>query len=235
MVDVRKNGAFILLSLLSLLWVVSSWSQETQRQTPAIRIRDHAVELTDRDVEDLERALPAGVKPWLLIGETSQQSGLQRVHAFLPPDVTTPMLRRGKVFPLIKETNTPWKILEGSQPPGNGAHAYSGSYAQVALEGREFSHIENENDRNRPFFVIGRFEDAELAGLISFVRRDPSIPTRVGAPPIPVSALPILSVTRKADGSAEIWFRKGALSWAWILLRPIENGWQFVQGGQAVA
>jgi len=49
----------------------------------------------------------------------------------------------------------------------------------VALPGRSFDQIQTEQDVNRPFSVIGTFDDAELLSIVRFYRKKyPSIALR---------------------------------------------------------
>ena len=52
------------------------------------RIGDVARQLSDRDIKELERMLPAGANPWLIVREQEQVSMIQSIQAFLAPDTT---------------------------------------------------------------------------------------------------------------------------------------------------
>ena len=78
------------------------------------------------------------------------------------------------------------------------------SYAQVSIPGRNFDHIEGDQDLNRPFRVIGYFDDTELVGIVNFLRSNP--PTGGGEVGV-IRPWPILSINRKADDSVEVLLR----------------------------
>ena len=96
----------------------------------------------------------------------------EHVEAYLAPTTTTPELRRGTVV----------------------SGQLTRSYAQVAIPGRSFDQIDDEQDINRPFQVIGNFDDAELVSLVQLLRSNP--PTRGMAS---IESSPILSIRRIED------------------------------------
>ena len=104
------------------------------------------------------------------------------------------------------------------------------SYAQVAIPGRTFDDIQDDQDPNRPFRVIGRFEDEELVRLVQFLRSNP--PTR-GPEPIPF--WPILSIERKADDSVQVFLRGGVGRGQAITLRQTGQDWVIVIVGMWIA
>ena len=144
-------------------------------QSPAtpLRIGDVAKQMTEQDITALESLLPAGAKPWLLIGV---RWWVEHVEAYLEPTTATPELRRGTVV----------------------SGQLTRSYAQVAIPGRSFDQIDGEQDINRPFQVIGRFTDDELVSLVRLLRSDP--PTR-GMHAI--ESWPILSIRRIEDACCD--------------------------------
>jgi hypothetical protein len=169
------------------------WGSLTQSGTTTLRIGDVARQLTEPDVAALELVLPSGAKPWLLNGDPAQIPKAQVIQAFLSPTTTTPALCRG---PLI------W-VKRGIAPPTAWSAQPAESYAQVMIPGRTFDQIEGDQDINRPFRVIGRFDDTELIRLVEFLRSNP--PTRVGGSNA-IRPWPILSIDRKADDSVEVCF-----------------------------
>jgi hypothetical protein len=113
-------------------------------------------EVADADVAALELALPSGAKPWLLDGEPVLVANVQSIDAYLPPITVTTSLRRGPILSVMRRTALPTEW----------AARGSGSYAQVAIAGRNFDQIQGDDDINRPFRVIGRFEDRDLIQLV---------------------------------------------------------------------
>src|SRR5262245_32538418 len=86
-----------------LAWTLSLVAQGVQATSPkAIRIGDIGAKLTDQEVADLEKALPAGDKPWLLVGVKRSTALIPpgtpqtiKVDAYMPPTTKLPELRRG--------------------------------------------------------------------------------------------------------------------------------------------
>jgi hypothetical protein len=95
----------------------------------------------------------------------------------------------------------------------------------VAIPGRQFDNIEGDQDINRPFFVIGTFDDTELVSLVSFLRSDPL--TAEGE----VSHWPILLIQREVDDSVEVRTRRAAWDGQVITLRQTGSEWAIIQVG----
>jgi hypothetical protein len=160
-------------------------------------------QLTTDDVAALEMVLPA--KPWLLYGSRIQFGGAKWVQSFLPPTVETKVLRRGTIV----------YVERGTNPMGIWVVQRTESYAQVAIPGRAFNDIRDDHDINRPFRVIGRFEDDELVSLVEFLRSPRSHPAE---------RWPIGSI-KKADGSVEVELMETASRGQWISLRKSGQDW----------
>jgi hypothetical protein len=193
-----------------------------QIPTKAPRIGDVARQLTDQDVEELERTLSAGERPWLFIGEVDQRF----VVAFLPPKTTTGELRRGTTLLLNRRSG--WKVADWSTR--NDARGSGANYAQVAVAGRTFDEIQGDDDMNRPFFVTGQFSDAELVSLVKFIR---SRPVRQA---IQIAKGPIVSIIGQPS-SARICVReRNALGCQFSEMRQQGQSWVLVSislGGAA--
>jgi hypothetical protein len=153
------------------LMVALLWTLGTVGQAPtAIRIGEVARELSDKDVADLVQTMPAGSKPWLLIGERGQSSA-QTIEAYLPPVTSTPEVRRGSMIPLHRLVRNaaapePWTVITNYQRGG----ATPISYAQVLLAGRSFDQIQGDDDLNRPFILKGNPKDNDLVDVVSVLR-----------------------------------------------------------------
>ena len=188
-----------------------------QSATTPLRTGDVARQLPEQDVAALESVLPAGVRPWLLNGDQAQIAGAEYIEAYLPPTNTTRVLRRGTVITVMRR-HVPVRIEWTVQR--------TESYAQVAIPGRNFDQIEGDQDINRPFQVIGRFDDTELFRLVEFLRSNP--PTRV-ANAIP--SWPILSINRKADDSVDVRLRGAVMQGQSITLRQAGQDWVIIRVG----
>jgi len=194
----------------------------SQSSSTTIRTGDVSRRLTQQDVAALELALPSGAKPWLLNGDPAQFADLENIQAFLSPTTATSTLRRGPVIFVTRRISpiTEWAV-EGS-----------GTYAQVAIPGREFDQIEGDQDINRPFHVIGNFDDTELVGLVRFLRSNP--PT-IGGESNAIRPWPILSINRKGDGSVEIQLRETNWKGQAITVRQTDHNWAIIRVGMWIA
>src|SRR5579864_5324261 len=170
-------------------------------QSPAtpLRIGDVARQMTGQDITALELALPSGAKPWLVNGDHGQIPMVDYIEAYLSPTTTTASLRRGTMI----------NVSRRRTPVSEWSAARTESYAQVAIPGRNFDQIDGDQDINRPFRVIGRFDDDELVRLVQLIRSHP--PTR-GTPIFPyrssaIEAWPILSIQRRNDDSVDVSLR----------------------------
>jgi hypothetical protein len=184
---------------------------------PLLRTGEVASQLTDADVAALELALPSGAKPWLLDGEPLLVPNVQSIDAYLVPVTVATRLRRGPIFSVMRRT----------APPTAWAAKDSGSYAQVAIAGRNFDQIQGDNDINRPFRVIGRFDDRDLSQLVRFLRSSPPVGRGLDA----IKLLPIVSIARQADDSIEVMLRGSSMQGQWIKLHQAGRRWRIVSVG----
>jgi len=111
------------------------------------------------------------------------------------PTRATPLIRRGTAVSLSRLTD-PRSGKVGEWTADDRPY----EYAQVAIAGRRFEEIRDEYDLNRPFRVIGRFEDEEIIELVNFVRSKAN-EERDG---ITIRAWPILSLDHDPRGSVRV-------------------------------
>jgi hypothetical protein len=184
-----------------------------QSATTPLRIGVLGPQLTNEDVAALEMVfLPA--KLWLLNGSRIQFGIGEWMQAFLPPTGQTEALRRGMVISVERWTPlTAWTVQRTE------------SYAQVAIPGRKFDEIRDDHDINRPFRVIGQFEDMEIVRLVEFLRPNPTTRGR------PVEVWPIGYIQRKPDGSVEVELMETASQGQVIRLRRSGQDWGIVEMG----
>jgi hypothetical protein len=154
------------------------------------RTGDLARSLTEEDIATFEQMV--GARPWLVDGVfLGPESKSQSITAYFEPTTVTPMVRRGAYLKFTRDLNSspgPWSGVGSAQP-----------YFQVAVPGRPFQQIENDEDLNRPFTVKGSFQNEELVELVTFLRSNPGvIPSRGQGT---VGKLPIASLERLKDGS----------------------------------
>jgi hypothetical protein len=164
-------------------------------QSPTTPLRTGVVarQLTDQDIAELEMVLPTGSMPWLLNGERPQDIFVDYIEAYLSPTSTGSALRRGTVI----------GVRRPRTPAGEWSVERTDLYAQVAIRGRRFDDIQGDQDTNRPFRIIGRFDDDELVRLVQFLRSDPPIRGSEH-----IQSWPILSVQRKVGDSVEVMLRE---------------------------
>jgi len=77
----------------------------------------------------------------------------------------------------------------------------------VAIPGRPFEEILNDQDLNRPFRVTGAFQNEELVELVTFIRSNPAVPEGQMWAGVKVGKLPITSIERRPDGSVNVEWR----------------------------
>jgi hypothetical protein len=203
--------------------LVVLWAWLTQLGTTVtLRTGDVARQLTEQDIAALELVLPYGAKPWLLNGDLAQIPDTQYIEAYLSPTTATSTLRRGPVVSITRRISRlgPWTTERVD------------SYAQVAIAGRKFDDIQEDQDVNRPFRVIGRFDDTELVQLVEFIRSNPPAP---GGGPNTIRSWPILSIERKVDGSVQVWLRGAVMQGQVIILGQAGHDWVIVSIGMWAA
>jgi hypothetical protein len=209
------------VSVLSLSPAVIALPQATP--TTSIRLGELGRQLSAQDVADLESVIPGGRKPWLLNAERGQAVlVVQSVQVYLPPDTATATVRRGSMMSLMRRTGEQWTVspnggqigLRGAARQGV-APSPTGTWVQVAIAGRSFDDIKDDDDRNRPFLVHGRFDDATITSIAAFLR---------GA-----SNLPILVMVRELDDWVSVDLRVNSSSIQSFTLRSQGQGWVVVR------
>ena len=168
-----------------------------QTGTSTLRTGEIAKSLTAEDIATIGEMV--GEKPWLVDGPRplGPPSTSQTITAFFAPTMATPTLRRGGYMIFSRDLNSgPWK--------GNGS---AKPYIQVAIPGRPFEEILNDQDLNRPFRVIGAFQNEELVELVTFIRSNPAAPEGQMGAGVKVGKLPITSIERRPDGSVNVEWR----------------------------
>ena len=242
-----KKSAVILLKLslmVGLLCIQQPLSRDVkaapspQVTVTPLRLGDFARGLSAQDVASFELALPTGGKPWLLVGDFAQSRTFQSIQAYLPPDSATAQLRRGSMIRLTRRVTDPtnpgpWTIDNSTQQGGMqtqqgfvGHPPNHGSYVQVAIEGRTFEEFQGDQDHNRPFIVEGNWSDAELIGIVAFVRPKPPL----------LSTGPIQAVgAAGSNGSVTVWSRVGPQASEWTILQKLGEGWKVVGRGRGQA
>jgi len=187
-----------------------------------IRTGDGARQLTEQDVNGLELVLPPDSRPWLLNGDQGQIGNAQFIQAFLYPTTTTVALRRGSVISVMRRIS----------PPTSWTARPAEAYAQVAISGRKFEEIQGDQDINRPFRVLGTFDDNELVQIVAVVR---SNSTPGGRGMNAIQPWPILSIDRQGDNSARVMTRGAVMQGQSITLARAGQNWSVVAVGAWIA
>ena len=146
--------------------------------------------------------------------------------AYRQPESDSRGVRRGRIVDL--ET-----LVRDKRAQGWRVTTRDGRYAQVAITGRAFSDRISTTDLDRPFRVLGRFSDAEIAGLVDYVRsspRKPTIPddpdgTSHGPPDKLQGHLPLIQVQRVDREKAEIWLANSPKSGQHAVLHYRRGSW----------
>jgi len=212
------------LTIIALIGLAAT--VPAQAPSSILRLGDIARQLTDQDLTELERALPTGEKPWILIGEPGRARG-QNVAAFLPSKTATTELRRGDAIVVCRESNaSKWRPLD--RIDYDEQIGQSTSYAQVVLPDRSFDQMQGDQDLNRPFFVTGEFKDSELISLARYIRSRPVKPNTRG---VPIIAGPIVSVVRQPDNTVHVWLREKATAWQWLTIQQ-GHSWSILNASQ---
>lgn len=200
------------------LIVVSVLAVGAQQLDAPRRLGDVAVRLSEDDVSQLERL--AGETSWLLLGHRAQFSNDWSVEVYARPSTAGGLLRRGVMVWAWTEPPAPrqWQTTDAMRM----------SWAQVKLPGRAFDDIRDEQDVNRPFRLVGAFEDAELVRLVEFLRSGPDIAGAAGTD-IVARTSPIAHVERKPDGLVEVQLLLDEWEQQVVTLRPAGDSWSPVR------
>lgn len=201
------------------------------------RLGEIASRLSADDLSQLAQL--AGESPWLLIGHRAQFSIDWSVEVFGRPSAAGDGLRRGVMVwawtdPSFRTDARASDSGEPAAPRQWRTAAMKMSWAQVALPGRAFEDVRDQQDVNRPFRLVGAFGDAELVRLIEFVRSGPSV---IGAdgPRALTPTLPIAHVEqRRPDGLVEVRLRVDEWRQQVGTFRSAGGDWSLVNAGESI-
>jgi hypothetical protein len=214
-------GCVLLMGSRSLLAALQAGAVQT------VFLGDVARLLADQNISELERLMPGGQKPWLVIGERVQVSTTHIIQAYLPAQSLSGEVRRGTMIKLRRDRNNPaWSIIDYSQQP----YPESVNWAQVRVAGQSFDQMRGDEDQNRPFLLTGQFEDDELMSIVNFIRSGPMRP----GTPLRISAGPIISLVRE-QSAVRVWIRMGDTAWQSLAIRPDGQSWTIVGVAEARA
>jgi hypothetical protein len=137
-----------------------------------VRLGPTGDRLTSDDVDQIRRLRPDAKPVWLVVGHprTFIPSNSWYVEAYLAPDASQTRVRRGQIVWVKAELTSP----EAYDSPKRWEFVSTAGYAQVSVEGGGTDAITGPRDLNRPFKVVGTFDDDTLVSIVSFVRSSPS-------------------------------------------------------------
>jgi len=202
---------------------------DTQPDTKPIRIGADGKRLTNQEVADLLAVLPRGEVPWLINGSGPGAFGVgpvQSYQVYMAPISAAPDVRHGVAFEVARPTGMPsgWYIRKN---PGGQPESFH--YAQIAIAGRSFDQVQDENDANQPFRLTGVGDDADLVSLITFVRSRYSGPV-IGVLVGPLEFPPI-EFLRVAAGEVRVTLRQTRTEGTFLSLRRLGRGWEVLSQG----
>jgi len=218
-----------LTTLFMLLVVLASVVLAGQRGTVGIGADGNR--LTSTDIADLTKVLPDEKAPWLVVGEgpgAFGPSSVQRFQVYMSPIAATPDVRRGLAFEIGRPTGTVSQGWTLTRDPAGQPVSFQ--YAQLAIDGRPFDQIANEGDSNLPFRLDGPIDDAELVGLVRFVRTQAAGPIKGIMTKLP-DGLSSIGPLRLAPGEVRVVLRTTRTEGVVLLLRKVEQRWEILSRG----
>jgi hypothetical protein len=180
--NMAKRRIRSLSLILSTLIAATAVAQTPTTKLPLLGDLDR--HLTDQNVADITRLVPAREAPFALIGRIGQKS-IQKVAVLLQPSNTSSEVRRGAAIMVERQSaNASWSLIAPIDYPAE----YSTTFAQV--------------DMSPPFFLGGQFSDTDLTGIASYIRSKPVIPNTRGKS---IAAGPIAFIYRQSNDVFDVW------------------------------
>ena len=167
-----------------LLAVILSLTLQSKTLSP-VRLGPTGDRLTADDREQIRRLDFGGRAVWVLVGHPRGLilSNSWYVNAYLDPDHVRADIRRGHIAVLKAEMTSP----DAYDGPKTWALVSMSDYAQVPVSTARPDVIAGGRDLNRPFRVVGSFDDDSLVAIVSFIRSGPilGVPSQAtkGGPP----------------------------------------------------
>jgi hypothetical protein len=176
--------------------------------SPVIRLGPTGDRLTDSDLDQIRQLDLGGRAVWLLEGQPRglDPSNSWYVVAYLDPEHVRPDIRRGRLAVLKAEMTS----RDGYGGPKTWTLASMGDYAQVSISTVNPGAIAGSRDPNRPFRVVGAFDDESLVDIVTFIRSGPVLTAEPqssrGAPPAGIfrqveKSWPIRSVIQQGNAA----------------------------------
>ena len=195
--------AIVLMALLPL-------ALQSPVPTP-IRLGPTGDRLTADDLAQIGRLDFGGRAVWVLVGHPHGLilSKSWYVNAYLEPDYVAARVRRGRIAVLRAEMTGP----DAYDGPKTWELTSMNDYGQVPVSMERSDAITGGRDLNRPFAVVGRFDDELLVAIVTLIRSGPSItlppgqrtrPTPAGIFRTVEKSWPIAFMRRQADAVVEV-------------------------------
>jgi hypothetical protein len=222
------------MTRLSLLLAVTL-PLTLQSTSSPIRLGPMGDRLTADDLEQIRRLDFGGRAVWVLAGQPRgfEPSNSWYVHAYLDPDHVRADTRRGRIAVLKAEMTSP----DAYDGPKTWTLVSMLDYAQVPVSTARPNAIDGGRDLNRPFRVVGSFDDDSLVAIVSFIRSGPILevpflPT-TGRPPAGSfrqveKSWPISSLIQLAPTAVEVSLLDGSpneKSGQRVMIRKYGTSW----------
>jgi hypothetical protein len=169
-------------------------------------------------------AAATGAETWAVLGWYSQVlPEVRYVDAFLQPTVSTEKLRRGSIAHLqCRPLSDKAACLDWTKTQELGA------YVQVVAGPRTIGAgpaVRSESER--PIRVMGRFSDADLLGLVAYIRSGPGPRYPRGVFGMTVSTdVPIQDIEQQPDGSVWVRLTGDGVSGETAIVIRARRGWR---------
>jgi hypothetical protein len=221
---------------IALLFLVLTLPPTQSGTALFVRLGPTGDRLTSDDVDQIRRLSPDAKPVWLVVGHprTFFPSNSWYVEAYLGPDASQTRVRRGQIVWVKAELTSP----EAYDSPKRWEFVSTAGYAQVSAESGRTDAITGPRDLNRPFKIVGTFDDDTLVSIVSFVRSSPSFtppPSSRPEPPVTTGIFrqvqgtwPIEAIIGQGESGVELRlldsspYEKSGQS---VILRKNGNSW----------
>jgi hypothetical protein len=203
----RPAWAMAAVTMLAVLLIPCDLIGAVQTAPPQpILLGPSAYRVSAADIAQILALGPPASRPWVLVsfGPPFEPTMPWYINVFLPPNHVTSTVRRGRM--MVVKTTTP--AQEAYDHVREWALDRIAEYGQVPGYLSDVERVRDGRDLNRPFPIHGVISDADLAGLVTFIRTSPPDPSFHGALGGAGSHVegnwPIGNLVRHDDGSVEI-------------------------------
>ena len=166
------------LAIAVVAVLVATYAVLPAQDTGTIVFGRQAGWLRPADVDAIGRAVASdGGPPWLVTDvrrSPADRNGEFQwsALAYVAPTSATAELRRGALV-RVRAALTKEELADASTWKADRSTVLQ--WAQVALPGRPFNDVKNEQDENLPLTISGDITDADLLSAVRFLRSGPAI------------------------------------------------------------